>query len=171
MTIKDYLIKTSQFLGLDQEEVEVEVDENEDRIRVNLVIPENKQELFIGGADRNIRALQYLTRITFHRDRDKKITLDINDYFQNQDEEFVASIKQDAQQILETGQSRVYQNLNSYQRFLVHTAVGEDEDLQDLTTFSETVGSKRWLTICSKQELEQQEGETKDGEVKDNSEQ
>ena len=49
---------------------------------------------------------------------------------------------------LETGEEKVFRYLNSYERYLVHTTIADDESLVGITTYSANVGDQRWLTIC-----------------------
>jgi predicted RNA-binding protein Jag len=55
-----------------------------------------------------------------------------------------------AQEVLETGREYVFSDLNSYERFLVHTAIGETSDLQGVETISEDDTYGRVLIVRQK---------------------
>lgn len=149
MTIQEYLIKTFKFLGYDENQIEIDLEDQEQRTRVNLKVPQNIADQLMGSHEQGIQSLQHLIRITFDKNEDEKKTiLDINDYLKEKEKQFVENVRKAAQQVLKTKQEKVYRRLNSYERYLAHSTVGQDEGLSELTTYSTTVGSQRWLTIC-----------------------
>jgi len=155
MTIQEYLLKTIQFLGLDKDEVKIDIDESEERIKINLTVPEDREKDFVGLDNGGIYALQHLVRATFNKTgEEKKITVDINNIFQQQEELFVKEIESFAREVLSSGQEKVLKNLNSYERYLAHAAVSNNKEFAKITTFSKTVGMQRWLFICLKDEVE-----------------
>ncbi len=148
MTIEDYLTKTCLFLGVDEEELQLEKEDGPDKIRVNLLLPAEKATQFTGLNSERIRALEYLTKIVFREELgDKRFFLDVNNYQKQKEEKLAARAKKLAHQVLATGEEEVLKNLNSYERYLVHSAIAEDEELTAVTTKSKTVGTERWLTI------------------------
>lgn len=152
MTIQEYLEKTVVFIGIDPETIDVNVKQKQDRIEIELTVPEEKTSQFIGGQGRNLFALQHLVRLVFRNDfPDKNIVLDINDYRVEKEQELVQEVKQAAEQVIETGQEKVYRYLNSYERYLVHSAIAEDANFKAVTTYSADVDNQRWLTICLKE--------------------
>ncbi len=57
-------------------------------------------------------------------------------------------LKKTAQHTLETGEEKVFRYLNSYERYLVHAAVADDESLKGVVTYSTDADNQRWLIIC-----------------------
>ncbi len=156
MTVKKYLKKLCLFLGLKQDQVEIEVNETERRLEANLSVPEEKASLFIGSKGETLYAIQHLLRLNFNQEfEDKSIVLDINSYRQEREERLIEKAVYIAQEVKQTGQARTLRHLNSYERYLVHTAIAEREEFEDLTTQSEDAGDQRWLTIKPKAEQEE----------------
>ncbi len=149
ITISDYIKKISIFAGLSEDELDVNLEEGDDRVSVQLQIEDSdtaKRLIGIEGA--NLKALQTLLRKTFSYEKDKKISLDINQYKQNQEKELIDEIEDAAHEVLETGQPKTFYDLNSYERYLAHTTVAENKEFEELSSYSTTVGSDRYLTIC-----------------------
>ncbi len=153
MKIVEYINKTLTFIGLTEEEFDVEVKERENRIEIEISVPEEKSSRFIGARGRNLFGLQHLVRLVFREEfPDKNIVLDVNKYRGEKEDKLVTGAKRSAQQVLETGQEKVYHHLNSYERYLIHAAIAEDEGLNEITTYSANVEDQRWLTICLKED-------------------
>ena len=158
MKISQYLEKVCLFAGLEQESVEVIIQEIEDRIEVNLMVPEEDASLFIGSKGETLYALQYLLRLTFKDEfPDTNLVLDINGYRQQKEQKLIEKAMTSAQKVSETGQPVTFRYLNSYERYLIHTAVAEEASLEGITTESEDVElegvkNERWLTIKVKDE-------------------
>ncbi len=153
MTIQEYLNKTSNFLGLAEDEFEVEVEKKSDRVEVEIDVPKEKASQFIGVRGRNLFALQYLLRLVFREKyEDENIVLDVNGYRAQKENELVEQAVEDARAVQETGREKVYRHLNSYERYLVHSGIAAEESLEDVTTYSADVDDQRWLTICLKED-------------------
>ena len=149
MTIQEYLTKTCEFIGLEEAEFEIDVVDSEDRVEISLSVPEEKASQFIGGKGANLYALQHLVRLVFKDEyENKRIILDINQYRGEKETNLVDQAVKAAQYALETGEEKVFRYLNSYERYLVHTTIADDESLVGITTYSANVGDQRWLTIC-----------------------
>ena len=154
MKITQYLKKICLFSGLSQEAVEVVVQEVEDRIEVNLAVPDKDASLFIGRKGETLYALQYLLRLTFKDEfPDQNLVLDINEYRHEKEQKLIEKAIASAQRVSETGQPVTFRYLNSYERYLVHSAVADDPTLDEVTTESEDVDNDRWLTIKTKNEV------------------
>ncbi len=156
MTIQNYLQKTAQFIGIKEEKFKVEVSEKDSRIEVDVQVAEEQLDQFVGKRSENLRALQYLVRLVFREvHEDKNIVLDINQYRAKKEKELIDGVLQQAKQVKETGREAVYRKLNSYERYLVHTAVANHKELDGVVTYSADVGGRRWLTICLKENAPQ----------------
>jgi spoIIIJ-associated protein len=152
MTIQEYIYKTVGFMGLTKDEVQVKVKEKEDRVEVSLIVPEDKASQFIGVKGRNLFALQHLIRLVFRDEyADKNIVLDINQYRGEKEEQLISEALRIANKVQETGQEEVYRNLNSYERYLIHSSIAKADNLSNVTTYSSDVDDQRWLTICLKE--------------------
>jgi spoIIIJ-associated protein len=157
MTINKYLKKLTLFSGLKEENIEIEIEKTEERVEIKLTVPEEKASLFIGTRGETLYAIQHMVRLVFRKKySEKRIVLDINNYRQEKEDKLIAKAKRAADQVLETGETEVLTNLNSYERYLVHTAIAEDENLGEVTTESYDEVDQRVLTI----KLKEQENES-----------
>ncbi len=148
MTINEYLEKLTLFSGLKEEKIKTEVEKLEDRVEIKLTVPEEKASLFIGTKGETLYAVQHMVRLVFRNEYpDKRVILDINDYRQEKETELINKAKELARQVLQTKETEVLTSLNSYERYLVHSAIAEDEDLQAVTTESYDERNQRVLTI------------------------
>lgn len=151
MTIKEYCQQILSLTGLEENEAEINIEEEDERITVNLEIPEEKAGFYIGFRGETLDALQQVIRLTF-RDLDKKIILDINQYKQEREQALLDKAERIAQELLETGRSFVFHNLNSYERFLIHDFIANDDRFaDDLETFSEDKYNGRVLILQIKE--------------------
>lgn len=156
MKIEEYLNKICLFVGLNPEEAEVNIQEVKDRLEINLQVPQDIASYFIGRKGETLYALQYLIRITFGDEYpDVNLVLDINGYQQEREDKLVEKALKTAYRVLETGEATEFRHLNSYERYLVHSAIAQDPELEELTTESKTVYGERWLTIDF-QEIEEE---------------
>jgi len=157
MTIQEYLTKLTYFLGFDQEEIQILQTENDQAIKVELVVPEDRANQLIGNFGQNIRAIRLLLKNVFQEQLlDKKISFDVNGYFRRKEEMIVAKAIELAKKVLETGQPLTLFDLNSFERYLVHSQVASNPELSGLGTYSTWVGDKRYLTICLVEDLPEQ---------------
>mgnify|MGYP006282707869 CR=1 FL=1 len=153
MTVAEYLQKLCMFSGLNSELVNIEVEETERRLEARLEVPEEKVDLFVGGKGETLYSIQHLLRLCFNREYpDKSIILDINNYRQRREERLKEKAVFIGQEVKQTGQARTLRHLNSYERYLVHTTIAEEEGFEELSTESEDAGDQRWLTIKYKHE-------------------
>lgn len=160
MKIEEYLNKICLFVGLNPDDAEVVIQEVKDRLEISLTVPQDIASYFIGRKGETLYALQYLIRITFGDEHpDLNIVLDINGYQKEREDKLVEKAIRTAQRVLETGEATELRNLNSYERYLVHSAIAEDPELEELTTESKTVYGERWLTIGFEESEESEESE------------
>lgn len=157
MTIQEYLEKTLEHLGIEGE-VEIATEESDDRFRISITVPQEEVALLIGSRGETIDAIELLTKLTFKDEYEgKRIILDINEYRIQQEERLKEKALNIAYQVLETGRAYELRYLNSYERFLVHSILAEEEGLEELETFSEDKESGRVLVIALKENAEQNE--------------
>ena len=154
MTIKEYLQKLCFFLGLDEGEVEIQQSESKEKIVLTVSAADDLASKLIGPRDQTLRAIKMLLNTTFYEDlQEKKLYFDINDCVKNKEAELINMIEEVAQTVIETGQPQTLYDLNSYERFLVHSQIASNEKFSKLGSYSTSVGFRRYLTICLKEDL------------------
>ena len=168
MTIEEYLEKTLEHLGIEGE-IEIATEESDDRLRISITVPQEEVALLIGSRGETIDAIELLTKLTFKDKYEaKRIILDINEYRVQQEERLKEKAIDIAYQVLETGKPYELRYLNSYERFLVHSILAEEAELQDLETFSEDREFGRVLVIALKEESEENDDEAEEVENENN---
>jgi len=152
MTIEEYLEKTLEHLGVEGE-VEIAIEESDDKLSIFITVPQEEVALLIGSRGETIDAIELLTKLTFKDEYEgKRIILDINEYRVQQEERLKEKALNIAYQVLETGRPYELRYLNSYERFLVHSILAEEEELAELESFSEDREFGRVLVIALKEE-------------------
>lgn len=153
MTISDYLKKTCIFLNIEESEIEIDEENDQERLRVNLTIPEDREQEFFKNNGEGIDALEYLIKLVFREDiQDKRFILDINNFKQARADELITEAESLAKEVIKSGEAAAMRGLNSYERYLVHSAIAANDDFSGLTTFSKDIGQDRQLIIAPKQE-------------------
>lgn len=151
MKIQEYLEKLIKHLGVD-EEFEIVLEETDDRLKITITVPQSDAALLIGNRGETLEALELLTKLSFKDDfPDKKIMLDINEYRSGLENRLKEKALEIAQRVLETGKQEEMYDLNSYERFLVHSALAEDKNLEKIESFSEDRDEERVLLIKLKE--------------------
>lgn len=151
MKIQEYLEKLIKHLGVD-EEFEIVLEETDDRLKIIITVPQSNAALLIGNRGETLEALELLTKLSFKDDfPDKKIMLDINEYRSGLENRLKEKALEIAHRVLETGKPEEMYDLNSYERFLVHSALAEDESLKQIESFSEDRDEERVLLIKLKE--------------------
>jgi spoIIIJ-associated protein len=151
MDITTYLSHITQHCGLDEEMVKIVVEESEENISVQLDVPTDDVGLFIGNRGETLAALQRMIRIVFHEQYpDKHIVLNINDYRQERQKQLEDRALEAAQYVLDSGRSYTFPFLSSYERFLVHSVISQNEQFSGLETISEGEGRDRRLVVLPK---------------------
>lgn len=153
MTIQSFLTDLSEHCGIDPQQITISVDENEESIAVQLDVPESDSGLFIGYHGETLDSLQRLVRIVFQESHgDKKIRLNVNQYRDQREEKLRSMARHGAEKVLETGVPYTFSvYIPSHERFVIHTALSEDESFADLESVSDGEGRDRRLTIRFKQ--------------------
>lgn len=151
MKIQEYLEKIIKHLGVD-EEFEILLEELDDRLKIAITVPDTDVALLIGNRGETLEALELLTKLSFKDEYpDKRIMLDINEYrsaSENRLKEKAAGL---AKKAIETKQSQEMYDLNSYERYLVHSVIAEDPSLSEVESFSEDRDDERILIIKIKE--------------------
>jgi spoIIIJ-associated protein len=151
MNIPEYLQKLCQLCGSNPEDVKVDLTEEENRIKVILQLPETDLSMFIGAKGETLDAIESLLRMVFQAEYpEKKLVFDIGGYKAQREEKLQAKAIQIAEQVLGTGKSYRFGYLNSYERYLVHSAIGADERFAGLETVSEDTEFGRVLILRPK---------------------
>lgn len=154
MKIQEYLEKLIKHLGV-EEEFEILLEESEDKLKITINVSQDDVALLIGNRGETLEAMELLTKLSFKDEyTDKKIMLDINDYRANLENKVKDKAMELARRAIETGREQEMYNLNSYERYLVHTALSEseDKDLKDIESFSEDSDDGRVLVIRVKKD-------------------
>lgn len=159
MTIQEYVSKMIQHLGV-EENVTIDLVEEAERLRVNIQVPQERAALLIGNHGETMEAIELLTKLSFKDEfPEKRIIVDINDYRQQAMDKLKEKVLEVAARVLESGRPFEFRNLNSYERFQVHSVVAEDSRFAELTTFSEDRGPDRVLLIAPKSMVEEEVNE------------
>ncbi len=158
MTIQEYLIKLCYFMGLEEDEIEVKSDEGESRVEILLNIPKEKESLFIGSRGQGLRAIRSILNTTFFEELEgKRLVFDINNYLKEKEQLLIDQAIEVVNTVAETGQPQTLYDLNSYERYLIHSAIAENKEFEKVGSYSTSVGPHRYLTICLKEDLPENE--------------
>lgn len=148
MTIQSYLENVCKHSGLDAEQLEVVVNEADGVITADITVPVEESGLLIGFHGETLSALQRLTRVVFQEElKDKRLTVNVNQYREQRAEKLKEMAENAAAQVLETGRPYRFSNLPAHERFVIHSAISDNEDFAELESVSEGEGRDRVLTI------------------------
>ncbi len=151
MQIQEYLEKIIKHLGVD-EEFEILLEDLEDRLKISITVPQEDVALLIGNRGETLEAMELLTKLSFKDEYpNKRIMLDINEYRGSLENRLKEKAIDLANRVIETGKTQEMHNLNSYERYLVHSVLMEDKELTDkVESYSEDRDEERVLIIKSK---------------------
>jgi len=151
MKIQEYLEKLIKHLGV-EDDFEIVLEETEDRLKIAITVPSSDVALLIGNHGETLEALELLTKLSFKDDFvGKRIMLDINEYRAALENRLKEKAIDMAQLVLETKEAQEMYGLNSYERFLVHSVLAEDETLSGVESVSEDRDEERVLVIKLKE--------------------
>jgi spoIIIJ-associated protein len=155
MTIETFLTQLCEHCGLPADQLEIAVDETDEVVRVDISVPESESGLLIGYHGDTLDSIQRLARIVFQdKYEDKKLVLNINQYREQREEKLRQMAYAAAQRVLENGGVYTFHSyLPPHERFIVHSALGDDPAYEKLESVSRGAGKDRKLTIRLKQEL------------------
>lgn len=152
MKVQEYLEKLIKHLGVEGE-FEIILEETDDRLKITITVPQSDAALLIGNRGETLEAIELLTKLSFKDDfADKRIMLDINEYRGGLEDRLKEKALEIAREVLETGKSQEMYDLNSYERYLVHTVLAEDKKLSKIESVSEDRDEERVLLIRIKEE-------------------
>ena len=152
MKIKEYLEKIIKHLGV-EDDFEIVLEELDDRLKIAITVPNNDVALLIGNRGETLEALELLTKLSFKDEfPDKRIMLDINEYRSASENRLKEKAVLFAKKALETKEPQEMYGLNSYERYLVHSALTEDKSLSGVESFSEDRDEERVLIIKIKED-------------------
>lgn len=152
--IKERIIRIFDFYGIEEADITFEEKTEEGKVYLNIVLPETEAKHFIGVRGETLEALETLARLA-HLDELEgidRLTMDINGYRKEREDKLREQATQVAKEVIETKQEYVFNDLNSYERYLVHTAIGEQEEFKNIETFSEDDQYGRVLVVRLKAE-------------------
>lgn len=147
--IKDRIIRIFDFYGVEAEDIAFEETEREGKVYLNIQLPETEAKHFIGSRGETLDALEVMARLAHLDELEdvERLTIDINGYRKEREEKLQEKALQVAQEVRETGREYVFHDLNSYERFLIHSAIGESPELAEVETVSEDDAYGRVLVV------------------------
>lgn len=147
--IKDRITRIFDFYGIDAEELTFEEENNDGKVYINVVLPEESAKHFIGSRGETLDSLEILVRLAHLKELEDvdRLAIDINGYRKEREQKLKEKAILVAQKVIESEREYVFNDLNSYERFLVHSTIGEDPDLKDVETFSEDDAYGRVLVV------------------------
>lgn len=151
MKVQEYLEKLIKHLGVDGE-FEIVLEETDDRLKIIITVPQSDAALLIGNRGETLESIELLTKLSFKDDfPDKRIMLDINEYRSGLENRLKEKALELAREVLKTGEPREMYDLNSYERYLVHSVLAEDKGLVKIESVSEDRDEERVLLIKVKE--------------------
>lgn len=152
MTTKTFLTQLCEHCGLASDAIKYTEEQNEKNKQITLSVPEDDSGLFIGFHGETLESLQRLVRIIFQESADEKIVLNINDYRQQREDRLKELTKEAVERVL-SGESiyTFHSYLPAYERFIIHTTLGEMPEAAELESISVGDGRDRRLQIQRKQ--------------------
>lgn len=148
MTVHDYLTRLTQHCGLLEDEVTVTVDEQDEAVRITLDVPEEDVGVFIGHRGETLASIQRLVRLVFQEEyADKKLSIDVNNYRQERQtylEEWATRV---VDEVIADQRPYRFPYLSSYERFIVHSAISNSPQADQIISESEGEGRERRLVV------------------------
>ncbi len=148
MTIQDFLLQLTEHCGLSADEVSVSLEEDGENLLVQLDLPEADSGLFIGYHGETLNSIQRILRLTFQREIERRIKLNINQYRQSREEKLVEMANNAAKKVLETGESHTFNYyLPPHERYVIHSTISDNPDYAELESVSSGEGKDRKLVV------------------------
>lgn len=147
MKIEEYLEKLIKHLGV-EDEFEIVLQETDNRLKIMISVNSDEAALLIGNYGETLEAIELLTKLSFKDTyKDKRIMLDINEYRGATEDKLKKAALEAAYRVLESGEEEEIFDLNSYERYLIHSTIIEQDDLKEIESVSEDRDEKRVLII------------------------
>ena len=145
--IKNYLKETLNNMGIDEIQFEVKIREQQ----ISIKMFSNKNNILIGKDGKTLKALQTLIRQHIYREINSYpyILLDVENYKEKQIRNIEYLAKRLAKEVLRTKRPVVMDNMNSYERRVVHNVLTK---FDKLTSESEGVEPNRHIVIKIKED-------------------
>ena len=127
----DYVSRLIEKIGM---EAEVRIAYREER-KIGLDIETDDSGLLIGKRGKTLEALQLITNIAAGRlsNDSRRIIIDTEDYRSRRESSLVRFAQSAAEQVRRTGQPRLLEAMNPFERRLVHTALGDSKDVETVS--------------------------------------
>lgn len=149
MTIQTFLTQLCEHCGLETDQIVIDIVEENESTIINISLPEDESGLFIGYRGETLASIQRMLRLVFQEEmQNKKYVLNINDYREQRTEKLQQLTESVARKVLETGKPYTFNSFfPSYERFLIHSIISDNEEFSKLESISEGEGKLRMLTI------------------------
>lgn len=139
--LKEFLRKVVENMGL---EVTIETSNKEDRVTIRLY--SNKDYILIGKEGRTLKALETLAKEYIQNKTGLyyKFSLDVSDYKEKNNKRLEILAKKTAKEVLSTNIPVALDNMTSYERRIIHSAL---TDFKGIKTESEGEEPNRHIVI------------------------
>lgn len=139
--LKEFLRKVVENMGL---EITIETSNKEDRVTIRLY--SNKDYILIGKEGRTLKALETLAREYIQNKTGLyyKFSLDVSDYKEKNNKRLEILAKKTAKEVLSTNIPVALDNMTSYERRIIHSAL---TDFKGIKTESEGEEPNRHIVI------------------------
>lgn len=128
--LKEQIISITEKMGI---KVNLESKKRDNFIKINLF--SDKNAILIGKGGKTIEALQLLLKHSISNKTGiyTNIVLDVEDYKEKQQKHIEILAKNTAREVISTGVEAKLDNMNSFERRLVHEALAEFKDVQTVS--------------------------------------
>ena len=148
--INNFIEKMFGFFDL--KKIDFKFSEEERKFLVDIKADDEKIGYLIGYKGETLFSLQKIFNFVFFEElKGKKVFININDYLKNREEKIKQMALLAANKVIETQKSYCFEHLNSYDRFVIHQTISQNEEYKNkVKTHSEGEGSERVLILCFK---------------------
>jgi spoIIIJ-associated protein len=125
-------------------ECRISIAEEDDK-KIVLCIDSKDSGILIGKRGKNLEALQYLTNVVYNikKTNAKKIILDVEGYREKRKETLVKLAQNLAQKVRATRKPQVLEEMNPYERRIIHMTLEEEKDIETSSIGSNNMTMKR----------------------------
>ena len=143
--VKDYIVDIAKYMGIN---VNIEAKKREKYIQINLF--SESSSILIGKNGRTLEAMQLLIKNSILNQTGFKINviLDVEDYKEKNNRHLEYDVKKIAREVRKTGIDAKLDPMNSYERRIVHNAVGQ---IKGVTSHSEGEEPNRYVVITKEE--------------------
>lgn len=144
--VKNYIVDIAKHMGIT---VNIEAKKREKYIQVNLF--SDSSSILIGKNGRTLEAMQLLIKSSVLAKTGFKVNviIDVEDYKEKNNRHLEFNVKKIAREVRRTGIDAKLDPMNSYERRIVHNAVGT---IKGVTTKSEGEEPNRYVVIKKEEE-------------------